>query len=391
METINKQKKIAFVASGGAVKAACFHLGVCLALLEKGFKFQGGSIATPNYGPKTENLIDTYVGSSAGAIISSYLSVGFTPEEILNAFAEKNTKDSRLKKISYWQMLHIGLPIISSSIKMLKKKHSISASGGLEAVFRNYLTLTGLASAKGIEEYLSENLLFNGFNDLAADLFVVATQLNYSKRTIFGKFSSLQYLSEKETCHYTHEIPISQAVAASAALPPFYRPYRVTYPNGEKVDYFDGEIRKTLSTHVAKDVGADLIIASYTHQPYHFTEEVGSLADYGMTSIVIQAIYQTIEQKIATVKNHYKKISTVIDTINKFFIDNQLPDEKRKTLVAQIEQVLDHKKNIRYIYIHPQPHNYEMFFGDHFNLSPKIMEAQMKIGFRAGLHALTDL
>src|SRR3990167_4293446 len=198
--------RIAFVASGGAVKAACFHLGVCLALEEKGFKFQGGPQNSPRYAPDTKNLIDIYVGSSAGAIMSSYLATGFTPDEILHAFAETNKDKTRLKKISYWQMFHVGLPLLSSSYRLLRKRHVISASSGLEAIFRNYLTFTGLASTKGIEEYLANNLPFNKFSDIAADLFVVATQVNYSKRTIFGKFSALKYLTEKETCNYSDEI-----------------------------------------------------------------------------------------------------------------------------------------------------------------------------------------
>jgi hypothetical protein len=53
-----------------------------------------------------------------------------------------------------------------------------------------------------------------------------------------------------------------------------------------------------------------------------------------------------------------------------------------------MEQKLDHRRNVQYIYIHPQPHNYEMFFGDHFNLSPKVMEVQMKVGFRSAMNAL---
>ncbi|OGQ34698.1 MAG: hypothetical protein A3F16_04035 [Deltaproteobacteria bacterium RIFCSPHIGHO2_12_FULL_43_9] len=382
--------RIAFVASGGAVKAACFHLGVCLALEEKGFKFQGGPQNSPRYAPDTKNLIDIYVGSSAGAIMSSYLATGFTPDEILHAFAETNKDKTRLKKISYWQMFHVGLPLLSSSYRLLRKRHVISASSGLEAIFRNYLTFTGLASTKGIEEYLANNLPFNKFSDIAADLFVVATQVNYSKRTIFGKFSALKYLTEKETCNYSDEIPISHAVAASAALPPFYRPYRITFPNKKNIDFFDGEIRKTLSTHVAKDIGADLIITSYTHQPYHYTEEIGSLADYGMTSIITQALYQTIEQKIASTKKVHLKVERAFDTINKFFKENELPEEKRKTLISLLEQELDHRRSLKYIYIHPQPHNYEMFFGDHFNLSPKVMEAQMKIGFKSAMHALKD-
>ena len=39
---IHKKKKIALVLSGGGIKAAAYHIGVCLALKEKGFVFAGG-------------------------------------------------------------------------------------------------------------------------------------------------------------------------------------------------------------------------------------------------------------------------------------------------------------------------------------------------------------
>ena len=50
---------------------------------------------------------------------------------------------------------------------------------------------------------------------------------------------------------------------------------------GTPIYYIDGEIRDTLSTHVAIDAGADLVIASHTHQPYHFQKEIGSLTEHG--------------------------------------------------------------------------------------------------------------
>ena len=38
------KQKVAFVASGGAIKAACFHIGVGLALEKKGLQFVGGTL-----------------------------------------------------------------------------------------------------------------------------------------------------------------------------------------------------------------------------------------------------------------------------------------------------------------------------------------------------------
>ena len=70
---IGPKKKIAFVCSGGATKAGAFHLGVALALQEQGFKFLGGTRASTEIHSTPDPMeISTYVGSSAGSIISTY-------------------------------------------------------------------------------------------------------------------------------------------------------------------------------------------------------------------------------------------------------------------------------------------------------------------------------
>src|SRR3954463_15780360 len=84
---IAPKKKIAFVCSGGATKAGAFHLGVALALQERGFRFSGG-LQAPGVPvrPLEPMEIATFVGSSAGSVISSYLAAGYSLENIFNSF-----------------------------------------------------------------------------------------------------------------------------------------------------------------------------------------------------------------------------------------------------------------------------------------------------------------
>src|SRR3954451_3434469 len=87
---IAPKRKIAFVCSGGATKAGAFHLGVALALQEQGFKFFGGTVPfegpVPTPGPME---ISSYVGSSAGSIITTYLAAGYSLDNIFNSFLGK--------------------------------------------------------------------------------------------------------------------------------------------------------------------------------------------------------------------------------------------------------------------------------------------------------------
>src|SRR5271156_6356641 len=92
---IGPKRKIALVCSGGAAKAGAFHLGVALALQEQGFKFYGGR-APANGAPRVPGPmeISTYVGSSAGALITSYLAAGYSLDNIFNSFLDRDPAES---------------------------------------------------------------------------------------------------------------------------------------------------------------------------------------------------------------------------------------------------------------------------------------------------------
>ncbi len=56
------------------------------------------------------------------------------------------------------------------------------------------------------------------FRDYAADLFIVATQLNHSRKVVFGKYS-YEPPPHDLTCQYNNHVGISEACAASTSLP----------------------------------------------------------------------------------------------------------------------------------------------------------------------------
>jgi len=75
---LSEKQNLALVLSGGGVKAAAFHIGVCIALREKGFKFAGGSPEhVSNVFADNEMTFKTYIGSSAGSVIATFLAAGY--------------------------------------------------------------------------------------------------------------------------------------------------------------------------------------------------------------------------------------------------------------------------------------------------------------------------
>lgn len=397
---IESKRKIAFVCSGGAAKAGAFHLGVALALREHGFRFYGGlqpkdrSLSPP--GPMD---ISVYVGSSAGSMICAYLAAGYSVDDIMNAFMDRKVDEPGarpLQRLSYSRMFTLHPSLTHQGLKrgmpLVVFKNFVEGlmSGDWEGLFQfRWLKIPGIFSTTGIEAYLREEVLpSDHFRDYAAELFITATQLNHSRKIVFGKYG-YRPPPHDLTCQYNNDIRISQAVAASTALPPIYAPFEMALENDSKmVAFVDGEIRDTLSTHVAVDAGCDLLFASYTHQPYHFQKQIGSLSEYGLPAVLVQSIYLLVEQKINN-HIHNKDIQRrAIQAVHSYCKSEGMPAEQAQRILEIMETELHHRLDVDSIYIHPSPRDTQMFFGDHFSLSPKKMSEVVRSGFRAAIDRL---
>lgn len=401
---IGPKRKIGLVCSGGATKAGAFHLGVALALQEQGFKFYGGM--APASGPARlpgPMEISTYVGSSAGSIISTYLAAGYSLDNVFNSFLSRKPSEvtdpadlipKALPRLTYQKMFKLRPGLAREQLGQLsffRRTLTSLLEGNWEALLQlKWLKATGIFSTAGIEQYIREEvLLSNRFQDYLADLFIVATQLNHSRKVVFGKYS-YQPPPWDLTCQYDNDVGISDACAASTALPVIFAPHAIKNQHDKTIYYIDGEIRDTLSSHVASDAGCDLIFASYTHQPYHFLREVGSLTDHGLPSILIQSIYLVIEQKI---NNHIYNVRSqreAIHAVSRYCKQQGVGEEHRKRICEILEAELHHRMGVDTIYIHPSPSDAQMFFGEHFTLSPKKMAEIVKSGFRAAIETLRN-
>ena len=400
---IHNKKKIALVLSGGGIKAAAYHIGVCLALKEKGFIFSGGSKewvhqkfpAKNNENEVQKPTIKLYVGSSAGAFVASVLASGKSLESLVTAFQVgfgsspfyQVPKDERIKPVGYRHLFNLNSKRMLSWLPESLLQKSI-LTGGLEVLFKRGFKLNGIFNTNGLERYLRKYVLDeNEFSRLGVELYVVATQLNHSRKTIFGPYLESVKSPTTKLIGYTK---ISEAVAASTALPPMFAPYPIKKPDGKVIYHYDGEIRDTLSTHVAADHGADLIIASYSMQPYHYHPEVGSLHTFGMPAIVNQALYQVLEQKVARhIQFQDQKKDTYL-ALKKSCAELNLSADATSQILGHVKTKLSFKPEVDYIYIAPRPQNYEMFFADHFSLNPALLEKIVRIGFKSGLQVLRE-
>jgi len=377
---LSSKRKVAFICSGGAVKAAAFHVGVALAIEHAGFVFEGGRSDTDSELGSVDpaKVIKTYVGSSAGTLITAYLASGSSLKDLLATF--RNDPSSQgIPGMRYWEMLspRVRRPWDLMGwntflLKMLKGQ-----------MFQSPFT------TEGIVRYLHQHVLeTDNFSELRSDLYVVTTELNRPRKVIFGK---TKIASDDPSYEYRNDVSIADACAASMSLPPIYHPYSIQL-EGRRREFYDGEIWEPLSAHVGRDLGCDLVICSYTHQPLRIPDNRSeSITDMGVESITLQAIYQSIEQKIRAARGTRKRERDVVELIHKFFRKHELSSDLCDTLIAEVEDRMVYKPHIDYIYIHPRATDVEMFRAPHFSLKRRTTEEIVKKGYIAGRVAMRDL
>lgn len=371
-----RNKKVALVLSGGVVKAAAWHLGVAHALEELGFSLKSNESAP------SDLEISTYVGSSAGSLINLYFASGYRPVDIIQAFTGDKS-NSKIKPITYKDMLSLKHPT-----KGGRNTDFYDPLEGFPFMLKKFLNpvlnLSGIFSTTGLHDYIIDNIINEkkSFDDYLADLFVVATQLDHSRKVIFSKYNYPSPAHDSTACYYTG-IPVSESVTASMSVPPFYSPYPICNPVTNQTDYYiDGEIRETLSTHVAVDNGCEFIISSWTHTPYHYHDEIGSLVNYGLPAICMQSIYLMIQKKIVASRTRRNNAQDILDTVNDYMKSNRFDEIHRKQLLSILERKLDYKSNVHLIDIFPKHEQYKIFFRNSFSLNPKKTSELVAAGYK---------
>jgi len=298
---LSEKKNIGLVFGGGGVKAACFHTGVAIALERLGFAFKGGlrkdqNASVSNHGRPT---VATYVGSSAGSFIATYLAQGGRIQDFVGAYRNKNRKEGDMPPIKYRDIFR---PRIDKALNLLNLDALLLASFTKKSFQSPF-------STEGLRRYMLNNMLkTDQFSELAANLYVVATDVNEPRKVIFGNKKNFNSATMVE---YRDDVAISDACAASMALPPLFHPYRIQIDRGVR-DFFDGEIRDPLSDHIAQEAGCDLAICSMITQPLWQRKETGTFADLGVQSIALQALMQALDRKIRTVRNPTLLLCTTV-------------------------------------------------------------------------------
>jgi NTE family protein len=103
-------------------------------------------------------------------------------------------------------------------------------------------------------------------------------------------------------------VPISTAIAASCALPLWYRPMLVDNPRAgepgepDRLDLVDGGLMRTANVRVAVEKGCELVVCYNPFTRIRYDRAGRSLHDHGMPTIATQSIRTMIGARLDLAK-----------------------------------------------------------------------------------------
>ncbi|MBV8194046.1 MAG: patatin-like phospholipase family protein [Candidatus Dormibacteraeota bacterium] len=233
-------EKRALVLCGGGITGLTYEIGALRALDDL---LVGVSV----------NDFDVYVGTSAGSLVGALLANGVTPTEMALGLEGSNR---RLRPPTRWTIYRPNVAELAGrALKLPELLREIAWEVLRHPSRLNPLDIAGMLSPllpsgffsnhellRYLEELFAGEGLVNDFRSLEKELHIVSCAIDTGQRVVFSPFRN-------------EHVPISDAVAASSAIPMLFKPVRI-----DDVDYVDGGIKGISALDVAVDRGATLIV-----------------------------------------------------------------------------------------------------------------------------------
>ena len=281
--------RIGLALAGGGPLGAIYEIGALCALEEAvvGLDF---------------NALDGYVGVSAGGFVAAGLANGMTPRQLCDAFiGSDGPRADAIHPTIFFR------PALGEYARRLATLPSLVAQAGYGLLFKRSSLLAtlerlgralpaGLFSSAALEAQMrrvfSAPGRSNDFRKLTRHLVLVATDLDSGQTAPFGQPG------------WDH-VPISEAIAASAALPGLFPPRCI---DGRW--YVDGALKKTLHASVLLDMGLDLMLCLNPLVPFDATrgqrhrvlsgadEPIPHLVDGGLPVVLSQTFRSLIHSRL---------------------------------------------------------------------------------------------
>ena len=302
-----RESRTALVLGGGGFTGGVYQIGALRAL----------DLLSVN---RSVNQFDVYVGTSAGSLIAALAANGVTPEQMMRVVNNQTPTPFRdinldmLLRPNYREFLLRGikLPLQLAGLARLLGRNLRAFSPVDLAIALAEALPSGIYTGSGIERYvrtvLSDPDRTDDFRLLENELYLAATDLDTCERIVLG-------------AEGWDDVPISRAVAASAALPMVYKPVEV---KGREL--VDGGIVSTTNIDIAVEAGAEFLVVVNPLVPFvnDFSKEIPTLfgsrarrvSDMGFPKIAYQTFkllaYQRLHEMAARWKERYPGVDIVL-------------------------------------------------------------------------------
>jgi predicted acylesterase/phospholipase RssA len=257
--------RYALALSGGGVIGGMFEVGA-LAALEERLNGAGRGF-------------DVYVGCSAGSVVASLLANGVRATDLYRILDQDLDDPLNFRRSAVFSP--DSFRRAAGRFGRMVWAFGKNAATGLRASVPDMLAAAerdmppGFFSLVALERFLREAFavrgLSNTFGALRPTLLIPAIDLDRAERVVFGRGE-------------LGEVPISEAIAASSAIPGFFEPYAV----GGR-DYVDGGVGFSGHADLAAEAGADVVFVVHPLVPGLVGDAELRVRARGLYSIMDQA------------------------------------------------------------------------------------------------------
>lgn len=295
--------RIGLAIAGGGPLGAMYELGALRALDE----------ALDGLDP---TRLDCYVGVSSGALLAAGLANGISTAEMCRIFITGDSDDVHFRpqlfmRPAVFEYLRRAASLPRLTFEWWRGLLLGPADSRWSDVLTRFggLVPTGLFDNRGLEAFLREIFSRRGrsndFRQLRANLTVVAVDLDNGEAVSFGHGG-------------WDDVPISQALQASAALPGLYPPVEV---RGRQ--FVDGALRRTLHASVLLQQGIDLLLGVNPLVPFDSrkvtpgtrAEGERRLAEGGLPAVLSQTFRTLLQSRMQVGLTRYAQQYPHIDQL----------------------------------------------------------------------------
>jgi NTE family protein len=291
------RRSLSLVLAGGGITGAMYEFGTLQALNH----FFAGSF--------TVNDFDIYVGTSGGAVVAALMANGVPAWEVGQAIIHNtdsplNFKQDDILALDWGEIkgsIVRALRTIPALIRYYRRNPGLFSLARLVYALEEYLP-SGLYSMTKYQAYLKRLLTLpgsvNNFEDLRRELYIPAVQLDTGDRVLFGAPG-------------WRDVPISDAITASSALPLYFQPVRI-----RGVDFVDGGVGRVAHVDLPIERGSHFLVVINPILPLRneeglvciptFSGHCARIAEKGITFVVDQTQRISAREKLELGLERYR-------------------------------------------------------------------------------------